>query len=218
MKNWFKRIPKDKLQKIVFLGMLGVLFVVFFVSLQLVNEETSGPSNPGEIQNPQDDNNTPTPDTTVAEKFIAPINSEAYSVVRSYFDETLEDSELEKAVMTYESGKYICSIGMSFALSDNSSFECIAAMSGEVTSVNEDSLYGFVVTITHEDGFTTEYSSLSEVTVKVGDKVKQGSKIGTSGEALVDSQAGNHVYFVVRHNKSTLNPTSVFGKTVDELQ
>ena len=41
MKNWFKNLSKESIQRIVFFGLLAVLFVAFFISLQLVDTETA---------------------------------------------------------------------------------------------------------------------------------------------------------------------------------
>lgn len=220
MKNWFKNLSKESIQRIVFFGLLAVLFVAFFISLQLVDTETpANPEEPG-IENPGNEPNEENPGEkpNVKEKFMAPTLSEKYNVLRTYFDSSLEESELEKAVMKYENGKYICSLGISLGMEDDSTFEVVATMSGVVSSVSTDSLYGTIVTITHENGYTSEYSSLSEVNVKVGDSIAQGDKIGLSGVANVDSEASNHVYFIVRKDSKTINPLTLFGKTIEELE
>lgn len=219
MKNWFKSLSKESVQRIIFFGLVGVLFTAFFISLQFVETENPTDDTPQtDSPNTPEDDPANTPSTPEArEKFMAPTLSETYNVLRTYFDETLEEAELEKAVMKYEDGKYLCSLGVSLGLSDNSQFEVVATMSGVVSSVSVDSLYGNIVTITHSDGYTSEYSSLSEVVVKVGDSVSQGDVLGLSGESVVDSECGNHVYFIIRKNGVTINPMLIFGKSPDEL-
>lgn len=215
MKNWLNRLPKEKLQKYLFLGILGILFLVFFVTLYFasVEEPDPNPNDPDVVDPTDPDDNPP---VVATEKFIAPIDGSEYQVVRTYFDESLEAEELVAAIMQYDDSKYVCSIGISLAKADNSSFNVVATLSGEVTNVVDDSLYGKTVVITHENGFVSEYSSLSEVSVSVGDKVEQGQKLGVSGECNIDAEAKNHVYFVVKENDVTSNPQTLIGKTIQE--
>ena len=83
-----------------------------------------------------------------------------------------------------------------------------AAADGEVYTVYEDETMGMTVVIRHEDGFVTRYSSLAqEVSVKAGDSVSMGQKIGTVGDtALLESQLGAHVHFSVSCNGTVLDP------------
>ena len=55
-----------------------------------------------------------------------------------------------------------------------------AAADGEVVEIGNHPRFGYTVKIKHDGGITTIYSnlkSLSDITVKVGDKVKQGDKV-----------------------------------------
>ena len=217
MRKWLKSLSKDSIQRIVFFGVLALLFGAFFISLQFVSNEGNGQvnnpnENEGDTNNP---NETPGETPKEKEKFCAPTTS-TYKILTTYFDETLNDDDLEKAVMKYEDGKFICSLGLSLGLEDDSSFDVVACLSGVVASVSKDSLYGNVVTVTHENGYTSEYSCLSEVSVKVGDAVSQGTSLGKSGSSLLNPSE-NHVYFIVRKDSKTINPLNVFGKTLEEL-
>lgn len=219
MKKWFKSLSKDSIQRIVFFGLMAVLFTAFFVSLQFVGNE-----NDNVVDDPStDDTNTPTPSVPdekpeVDEKFMAPTKNTSYKILRTYFDASLDEKELESAVMKYDDGKFICSLGISIANDNGEAFDVVATLSGVVDNISIDSLYGNVVTIKHSDGYVSEYSSLSEVSVKVGDEVSQGDVIGKSGLSEVDSEAKNHVYFIVRKDSETINPLNLFGKTLKELK
>lgn len=217
MKNWFKSLNKDSIQRIIFFGLMAILFTAFFVSLQFVSNEDDNV-----VDDPSSDV-TPTPSTPdekpeVDEKFMAPTKNTSYKILRTYFDASLDEKELESAVMKYDDGKFICSLGISIANDDGETFDVVATLSGVVDSVSKDSLYGNIVTIKHSDGYVSEYSSLSEVNVKVGDEISQGDVIGKSGLSEVDSDAKNHVYFIVRKDNETINPLTLFGKTLEELK
>ena len=83
-----------------------------------------------------------------------------------------------------------------------------AAAAGTVYSVYEDEELGMTVVIRHDDGYTTQYASLSnEVSVAPGDSVTLGQSIGTVGTtALLESALEPHVHFAVTCNGETMDP------------
>ncbi len=84
----------------------------------------------------------------------------------------------------------------------------LAMTGGEVTKVTEDKLYGKTVEIT-VNNVTTGYSGLGEVSVKQGDKVKRGEKIGTIGAVPVEADEKNHVHVYVRVSGNYADPLSL---------
>ena len=70
--------------------------------------------------------------------------------------------------------------------------------------------YGLTVIIYHSGRWTTTYSYLSKITVKVGDKVKAGERIGLVGQTGLASQPQLH--FEIRRNKRALDPARYLAK------
>ena len=97
-------------------------------------------------------------------------------------------------------------------------FDVCSIYDGKVTSVEEDELDGVCVTIRHADGVESIYSSLSDVSVKVNDTIKLGQTIGKASTSLTDVEAGVHVHLEVKVNDAYVNPTTVFGKELSEVQ
>ena len=64
--------------------------------------------------------------------------------------------------------------------------------------------YGKVLVINHGFGLTTRYAHLSEYSVKVGDGVKRGEKIGNVGNT--GRSTGPHLHYEVRLNNIPQNP------------
>ena len=64
--------------------------------------------------------------------------------------------------------------------------------------------YGLTVIVYHSGRWTTTYSYLSKITVKVGDKVKSGERIGLVGQTGLASAPQLH--FEIRRNKLALDP------------
>ena len=230
MKKWLKSLSKEQIQRYVFVGLLVLVFVAFFVSVGIANNSQKTPSdqignNDNSNNNNDDANNNnnndnqnnqqvPNKPQTKKEVIAMPLKDD-FVVVRKYYeqDDTTENQEL--AVIQFGK-RYYTSNGISLSKQDNQDFEVLAALSGEVVSVDENPIYGIVITIKHENELYTEYSSLSESKVQAGASVKQGDVIGVSGVCEYDSSLQSHVYFKVLNNSKTFNPENVIGKTIEE--
>jgi len=80
-----------------------------------------------------------------------------------------------------------------------------AAMEGEVlTIIRLDRLYGNFIILGHPGGISTMYAHLDTFSVKKGDKVVQGAKIGTVGDT--GQSTGPHLHFAVFKNNRAVNP------------
>lgn len=64
--------------------------------------------------------------------------------------------------------------------------------------------YGNCVRIAHANNFETLYGHLSRITVKVGQEVSVGDKVGEIGST--GHSTGNHLHYEVRKNGKALNP------------
>jgi len=83
----------------------------------------------------------------------------------------------------------------------------VAAAAGKVTRVaNEGSTsYGRWVEISHGDGYTTRYAHLSVQSVRVGQSVSQGQKIGEVGST--GGSTGPHLHYEQRRNGAAVRAT-----------
>jgi len=73
--------------------------------------------------------------------------------------------------------------------------------------------YGIMIQISHGFGFTTLYAHLSDVSVRVGQKVSRGELIGLSGRSGLVS--GPHLHYEVRRNGVKQNPVDYFFDDID---
>ena len=83
-----------------------------------------------------------------------------------------------------------------------------AAHAGCVSRVEEDGLYGTVVSIDHGDGSSTLYANLAaQPAVAPGDWVEAGSVIGAVGDtALCEIGQGTHLHFAVFLDGESIDP------------
>lgn len=76
---------------------------------------------------------------------------------------------------------------------------------GRVVSAGWSGGYGNCVRVKHNNGFETLYGHLSRITVKVGQKVNVGDKVGAVGST--GRSTGAHLHYEVRQNGRPVNPT-----------
>ncbi|MEV8466356.1 DUF5930 domain-containing protein [Fluviibacterium sp. DFM31] len=79
-----------------------------------------------------------------------------------------------------------------------------ATAEGVVTQAGWQSGYGRMVTISHDFGIETRYAHLSKITVKKGQRVSRGDKIGAMGNS--GRSTGTHLHYEVRDSGTPVNP------------
>jgi murein DD-endopeptidase MepM/ murein hydrolase activator NlpD len=85
-----------------------------------------------------------------------------------------------------------------------------ATIDGKVSRVAVNSVYGRYIILTHQDGYQSLYAHLSAVSVKLGDKVARGAKIGEVG--TTGYSTGPHLHFSVFKNNKPINPLEVLQR------
>jgi murein DD-endopeptidase MepM/ murein hydrolase activator NlpD len=85
-----------------------------------------------------------------------------------------------------------------------------AALSGTVSDVHTDEANGGVVIITHSGQNKTLYAGLFNMTVKAGDKVNAGQKIGEIGEMPKELDLSYHLHFEYIANGAWMDPEKYF--------
>lgn len=154
-----------------------------------------------------------TPSITVV---MRPYNNADVKVVKSFYDYKAEEKTQEKSIINYDT-TYMQNNGTIYGgISDK--FDVVSVLDGKVTSIKDDTLLGKVVTIEHENNIVTTYQSLSEVTVKEGDNVAQGTVIGSAGESNLEKDLGNHLLFEITIDGKYKNPEDCFDKQVTDLK
>jgi murein DD-endopeptidase MepM/ murein hydrolase activator NlpD len=94
--------------------------------------------------------------------------------------------------------------GIDFKGTRGDAARCTA--NGKVVSAGWNGGYGNCVCISHGNNLETVYGHLSRITVKVGEEVIAGQKIGEVGST--GRSTGNHLHYEVRKNGKPVNPIS----------
>ncbi|MEV6011385.1 transglycosylase family protein [Streptomyces sp. NPDC051976] len=96
--------------------------------------------------------------------------------------------------------------GVDFLVGTGTSVKSVAA--GTVVSAGWGGAYGYQIVIHHADGRYSQYGHLSQISVKVGQKVNSGQRIGRSGST--GNATGPHLHFEIRTGP-------VYGDDIDPL-
>ncbi|MFG2717933.1 transglycosylase family protein [Streptomyces sp. NPDC048416] len=108
-----------------------------------------------------------------------------------------------KAGASWASGYHT---GVDFPVSTGTSVKAVT--SGTVVEAGWGGSYGYQVVIHHPDGRYSQYAHLSALTVKAGQRVNTGQRIGRSG--ATGNATGPHLHFEVRTGPA-------YGSDVDPL-
>jgi stage II sporulation protein Q len=164
-------------------------------------------------------NETPAIEVNAAlENIKMPVEKPMDAVVKMEFYDFNASDEEQQAALVFFNNQYVPNTGVDLAAKDGETFAVVASISGTVTRVEEDATLGNVIEIEHDKGIVTQYSSVKDVKVEVGDKVKQGQELAMAGQSLFNEEAGTHVHFEIRKDGVAVNPTSYFNKSVSALQ
>lgn len=134
--------------------------------------------------------------TTSTSTFIMPIAgtlAQGYSMDALVFSDTLNQWQVHSGIDL---------------LADEGA-DVVAAAAGTVVTAGSDTMMGYTVVIDHGNGLKSEYSSLKNSDVEVGDTVAKGEIIGQIGNtAITESKLGPHLHFAAMYNEEYVDPNA----------
>ena len=154
------------------------------------------------------------PVASTKEIIVKPFLDDTITVSRKFYDSLASEEDQNQSLIYYE-GTYLPNSGVDYK--GNGIFEVVSILDGTVTKINENSLLGKIVEITHTNNLVSVYQSLGEVTVVEGDVVLQGQIIGKTGEANISTELGNHLHFEIIYNGKNINPEGCYGKEIGQI-
>ena len=122
-----------------------------------------------------------------------PVDAEpaaAFSGDELVYNETLGDWR------THNGADYTCQPGSGVQ----------AVVGGTVDGVEQDALWGTVVTVTDADGIAWRYCGLAQAAVAPGDPVARGDILGVLGEIASEAHAGPHLHLECMRQDAYLDP------------
>jgi len=143
-----------------------------------------------------------------------PYNDKDVKIVKDYYDYKAESTKQENSLIFYEN-TYIQSSGVSY--SSGKEFDVVSVLDGIVKDVKEDLTLGNSITIEHENGIVSIYQSVTNITVKSGDKINAGFVVATSSTSNISSDLNNHLYFELIVDGACVNPENYYDKLISEI-
>lgn len=208
---------KRKLKKVVIPSIIGILFVTFITTVFIVNKNMANP-----VFDDDADFNYTTKSifsneiqTIKEEEVISkPFTDETVKVNKAYYDYKGEKENQQNALILYEN-TYMQNSGIDYTA--DKTFDITSILDGMIINVGEDELLGKYVEIRHSNDMISMYQSLSEITVKKDDTVKQGHIIGKSGKNNINTKLENQLHFELSYKGQYVNPEEYFNKKVQDL-
>lgn len=149
-----------------------------------------------------------------SDNIVKPFGSNKVEVKKGYYEIEADEASQQQSLIYYEK-TYMENTGILY--SANEKFDALATMDGTIKDIKEDEILGIVVEVENTDKVTTIYYSLGELNVALGDSVKQGDVIGTSGTNKIEPNAKNLMLFEVYIDGNLVNPENYYNMKISEL-
>ena len=148
-----------------------------------------------------------TEEVPVKPAIIKPVNDSIIKISKYYYNQNDSEERQQESLIKY-ANIYMPNTGVLYS-SDNE-FDILAVMDGKVTNIKDDEILGKIIEVEHSNNIVTIYQSVQNVAVKVGDKIKQGDVIATSGPNKLENEKSNCLHFEVYKDGSLINPEEFY--------
>ena len=136
--------------------------------------------------------------------------------VYSYFYDFEGDSKKQLDSLIYYENTYMQNNGVDY--SNDEDFDVVSILDGEVISIEDNAIYGKVVTIKHNDNLKSVYSNVKNVLVNVGYKISQGEIFASSDTYKVDTKVKSLLHFEVYYKENAIDPENLYTMSVSDLK
>ena len=208
MKRRLKRPVLYALSSIVFIALVATITYFGINSTKKQKEETLETG----MFDSKEEVHAVTPVVNTDSVLIRPYLEKDINIVKKYYDSESDEKTQEESLILYKD-TYMPSTGVAY--SNGKQFEVVAVLDGKVTQIKEDDTLGNSIMIEHKNGTTSVYQSISDITVKEGDEVRQRQSIAKSSTSDVRSDLNNHLYFELIIDGNPVNPENYYDKAIE---
>ena len=146
---------------------------------------------------------------------IKPYIDENVKIGKSFYDFESDANKQVDSLIVYE-GIYMQNNGVDYVSSEP--FEVVSILPGEVISVEDNEVYGKVITIKHNDNLKSVYSNITDSLVSVGYQVSIGEVIATSSKPKIRNDYDSMLHFEVYYKGDAVDPESLYTLSVSNFQ
>lgn len=149
--------------------------------------------------------------TNSAMTLVKPYTNASVEITVNYYDDSEENHE--KSIIVADN-LYLQNVGILYTAEVK--FDVLCVLDGYVSNVGSNEVIGNYVEITHVNDIVSLYQVLDEIVVTKGTYVKQGDKIGASGNSKV-LKGENLLLFELTINEKNVNPEKYYNKSIEEI-
>lgn len=146
------------------------------------------------------------------DSIVRPYISDSVKIGRYFYDYESETEKQESSIISYEN-VYMQNTGVDYV--DDEEFEIVSILDGEIIGIEDNEIYGKIITIKHGDNLITRYCNVNNVLVSVGYKVSQGEIIASSNSSVFDNNEMLH--FEVIYKGNIIDPENLYSIKISEL-
>ena len=144
---------------------------------------------------------------------VRPYISEKVKVGRYFYSINSDSKKQESSLILYKD-TYFQNKGVDYVCDEL--FDVVSILDGEVVNIEDNEIYGKIVSIKYNDDLLIKYANISDVLVNVGYKTSQGEIIAVSDKSKFDNKFMLHleVYF----KGKLIDPESLYSMNVSDLK
>lgn len=203
-----RKVKKSVLYVSYMIGVLLFVTIFSFAELKLNKK----PQESEHVTKTIFENKIPVVNTV--EVIARPYVDSSVKIKTNYYNKE-DDVDTQKNSLILFENTYLPSTGIDYQ--SDYDFDVVSILDGVVITVKEDQTLGKIIEIKHKDNIISSYQSLSEVLVKEGDEVKQGTLIGKSGTSNIQKDMGSHLHFELTVDSKNVDPEEYYDKELGNL-
>ena len=154
------------------------------------------------------------PTVATKETVIRPYNSTDVIATIPFYNQNGTDEQQQAALIYYEN-IYMENTGVMYTSSNE--FNIFSVLDGTVKDIKDDTIMGKIVEFENNKAITTIYQSLGNVQVNIGDNLKQGDVIGTSGKNSIIANDLYSLHFEVYKKGEIIDPEQFYLLSEEDL-
>ena len=208
-----KRKLKPWVIPTIYALVVAVVFTCLYILGNTINDGFQSPSK-NNVKDVLIEEDIPVNKEIESTKILKPYNGENITIANKFYEKDADEKIQQNSLIYYEN-IYMQNTGILY--NSDKQFNVIAVLDGTVKNIKEDKILGNVIEIEHGTNLTAFYQSIDNIKVKVGDQVKQGDLIATSGANNIENTKDNCLHFQVYNQGQLLNPETFYTMNLNEL-
>lgn len=208
-----KRKLKPWVIPTIYALVVAVVFTCLYILGNTINDGFQSPSK-NNVKDVLIEEDIPVNKEIESTKILKPYNGENVTIANKFYEKDADEKTQQNSLIYYEN-IYMQNTGILY--NSDKQFNVMAVLDGTVKNIKEDKILGNVIEIEHGTNLTAFYQSVDNIKVKVGDQVKQGDLIATSGANNIENTKDNCLHFQVYNQGQLLNPETFYTMNLNEL-